>query len=66
MRLWLNGVQHDVDHEPTVGELIGALGLTGRRIAIDVNEEIIPRSKHASTLLSEDDRIEVVHAMGGG
>ncbi|WP_290907033.1 sulfur carrier protein ThiS [Halomonas sp.] len=46
--------------------MVESLGLAGRRIAVEVNEEIVPRSEHAVTRLVEGDRVEVVHAIGGG
>lgn len=66
MQIQLNGDRREVEGEPTISELIASLGLGGRRIAIEVNEEIVPRSRHAATRLAEGDRIEVVHAIGGG
>ncbi len=47
-------------------QLIAALGLTGKRIAIERNGEIVPRSRHAAALLQPGDRIELVVAVGGG
>ena len=47
-------------------DLVATLGLTGRRIAIEVNEAIVPRSQHTATRLADGDRVEVVHAIGGG
>lgn len=45
---------------------IDALGLGGRRIAVELNEDILPRSQHGETRLADGDRIEIVHAIGGG
>ncbi|SFH60211.1 sulfur carrier protein ThiS [Modicisalibacter xianhensis] len=66
MQIQLNGDPRALDGEPTISELIASLGLTGRRIAVEVNEEIVPRSQHAETRLAEGDRVEIVHAIGGG
>ncbi len=49
-----------------VSELIRDLSLEGKRIAIERNGEIVPRSKHAATVLVDGDKIEVVAAVGGG
>ena len=49
-----------------VSELIRDLSLDGKRIAIERNGEIVPRSKHAATVLVDGDKIEVVAAVGGG
>lgn len=47
-------------------DLIDALELTGKRIAIEVNQEVIPQSQHTITHLGNNDRIEIVTAIGGG
>jgi sulfur carrier protein len=49
-----------------VSDLVRDLSLEGRRIAIERNGEIVPRSKHAETVLVDGDKIEVVAAVGGG
>ncbi|KJZ08813.1 thiamine biosynthesis protein ThiS [Halomonas sp. S2151] len=66
MQIQLNGESHALDREQTVAELIDALGLGGRRIAVELNEDILPRSQHGETRLADGDRIEIVHAIGGG
>jgi sulfur carrier protein len=67
MRIQLNGEAHTLAPEDlTVARLVESLGLTGQRIAVEVNEEIVPRSQHGETRLAEGDRVEVVHAIGGG
>lgn len=70
MQIQLNGEAHILAPEltpaPTVAQLVESLGLAGRRIAVEVNEEIVPRSEHVATRLAEGDRVEVVHAIGGG
>ena len=66
MQIQLNGEPHAVDTAVTAADLVETLGLTGRRIAVEVNEEIVPCSEHGSTRLGEGDRVEVVHAIGGG
>tara|TARA_B000000609_G_C23814618_1_gene159790 strand:- start:110 stop:319 length:210 start_codon:yes stop_codon:yes gene_type:complete len=47
-------------------DLLDSLNLQNKRYAVEINREIIPRSKHSSYQLSENDRIEVVEAVGGG
>lgn len=66
MHIQLNGEQHELPSAATVANLIESLGLTGRRLAIEVNEDIVPRSLHSEHQLSDGDRVEVVHAIGGG
>jgi len=63
--LTLNGVASDVD-ATTVAELVASLGLTGKRIAVERNGEIVPRSRYAQTPLARGDRLEIVGAVGGG
>ncbi|WP_027965790.1 sulfur carrier protein ThiS [Halomonas halocynthiae] len=66
MQIQLNGEAHRVEKEVTVAELVEALGLAERRIAVEVNEHIVPKSSHLAMRLVEGDRIEIVHAIGGG
>ncbi|GEK46429.1 sulfur carrier protein ThiS [Halomonas pacifica] len=66
MQIQLNGESKPLDGEVTIQQLLESLGLAGRRIAVEVNEEIVPRSIHAETRLAEGDRVEIVHAIGGG
>ena len=47
-------------------DLLDSLNLQNKRYAVEINREIIPRSKHSSYQLSENDRIEIVEAVGGG
>ena len=47
-------------------DLLDSLNLQNKRFAVEINREIIPRSKHSSYKLSENDRIEIVEAVGGG
>ncbi|ABE60491.1 MULTISPECIES: sulfur carrier protein ThiS [Chromohalobacter] len=66
MHIQLNGERREFASELTVSELVDQLALTGRRIAVEVNEEIVPRSQHAETRLTPGDCVEIVHAIGGG
>jgi len=66
MQIQVNGEALDVADNATLAELIEQLQLTGKRIAIELNLEIIPRSEHPATRLSAGDRVEIVHAIGGG
>ena len=52
--------------DQTVAALVETLGYTGKRIAIERNGEIVPRGRHADTLLTEGDILEIVVAVGGG
>jgi sulfur carrier protein len=66
MQIQLNGEPKTLADDSTLADLVEDLALTGKRIAIEVNHEIIPRSLHATHALQEGDAVEVVHAIGGG
>ena len=66
MEVFLNGDARDVAQNSTVAELVAELGLTGRRLAVEINMEIVPRSTHAAHQLQAGDKVEIVHAIGGG
>ena len=66
MQIFVNGKAHDVDAETTISGLIAALGLGGGPVAVERNREVVPRARHASTLLAPGDRLEVVTFVGGG
>jgi sulfur carrier protein len=66
MQIILNGESTIVEATTTIAQLIEQLQLTGKRIAVEINEEIMPRSTHATTPLHEGDKVEIVHAIGGG
>lgn len=51
---------------PTLADLLAAEGLTERRVAVEVNGEIVPRGRHGEWRLNEGDVVEIVHALGGG
>jgi sulfur carrier protein len=62
----VNGSSRDCIDRVTVADLIRELALEGKRVAVERNGEIVPKSRHADTLLASGDRIEVVRAVGGG
>ncbi|AHY41165.1 sulfur carrier protein ThiS [Stutzerimonas decontaminans] len=66
MQIQLNGEPYELPAGETVADLLVRLELSGRRLAVELNRDIVPRSAHASTELSEGDHVEVVHAIGGG
>ena len=65
LTLTLNGVATGVD-AATLAELVASLGLEGKRIAVERNGDIVPRSRYADTPLAPGDRLEIVGAVGGG
>ncbi len=62
----INGEARQFSEPLTVAGLIDQLGYTGKRIAIERNGEIVPKSQHAATPLATGDRLEIVVAVGGG
>ena len=66
MQIVLNGEEMTTTQGITIGELVGSMALTTERYAVEVNEELIPRSQHNSHKLNEGDKVEVVQAIGGG
>ena len=66
MHIQLNGAAFDLPEGATIAALLERLELAGKRVAVELNLEIVPRSLHASTGLKEGDCVEVVHAIGGG
>ena len=62
----VNGQIQHLDGEPSVEEALAALGLRGRRVAVECNGAIVPRSEHARQHLRDGDRVEIVAAVGGG
>ncbi|SDT05492.1 sulfur carrier protein ThiS [Halopseudomonas xinjiangensis] len=66
MQIQLNGEAYSVEPSTTLTDLVERLGLTGKRLAIELNLDIVPRSQFAETRLAEGDRVEIVHAIGGG
>jgi sulfur carrier protein len=66
MQIQVNGEAMEFGEGATVADVIQRMALSGKRLAVEVNEDIVPRSQHPAHSLSEGDRVEVVHAIGGG
>jgi sulfur carrier protein len=66
IQIHLNGAPREFSAPLTVAQLIDSLELAGKRLAIEQNGEIVPRSRFAESRLNDGDRIEVVIAVGGG
>lgn len=62
----INGAARQLPDSTSIAQLIEELGLTGKRIALERNGEIVPRSLFATQPLAEGDKMEVVVAVGGG
>ena len=66
MKLWVNGEERTIETVTDVAALVAALGLDGRKVAVERNLEIVPRSIYGATPVADGDRIEIVHFIGGG
>jgi sulfur carrier protein len=66
MQIFVNGEPKDVEPGTTIAALVASLGLGAGPVAVERNRDVVPRAEHATTTLAEDDRLEVVHFVGGG
>ena len=66
IELLINGEPRTFPAPLTLSQLVASLDLLGKRIAIEKNGEIVPRSQHADIRLADGDRLEIVVAVGGG
>lgn len=66
MRVLLNGAERDVPEGTTVLALLEEAGIDRRRIAVEVNLEVVPKGRHGERRLAPGDRVEVVTMVGGG
>ena len=66
MKIYINGQAQSFDLGLSVHDLIQNLDLVNKRYALELNQAILPRSLYSQTLLNEGDKIEIIHAVGGG
>ena len=66
MRLTVNGEDRDFGQIGSLADLVARLGLEPRKVAVELNLAIVPRSVYGRTVLAEGDRVEIVHFIGGG
>lgn len=66
VEITLNGAGQEVEHGLTISQLLERLALAGKRIAVERNGEIVPKTEHPRVRLEDGDRIEIVIAVGGG
>jgi sulfur carrier protein len=62
----VNGAPQRLDAGTTVADLLARMDVAGKRVAVERNGEIVPKSRHGETRLADGDRLEVVIAVGGG
>ena len=66
IQVTVNGATHRFEPPLEISALLAKLDLSGRKVAVERNGEIVPRSAHASTVLADGDELEIVVAVGGG
>ncbi|MCU7836707.1 MAG: sulfur carrier protein ThiS [gamma proteobacterium symbiont of Taylorina sp.] len=66
MEIFVNGEPRQVQDLYSVLQLLEEMDLLGKRLALEINEEIVPKSRHAEHLISAGDKVEIVNAIGGG
>jgi len=66
MKIEINGLQSKIHQPLTVDELISSLNYLNKKIAIEVNGEIIPRSAYSNKIIVDGDKVEIINAVGGG
>lgn len=66
MQLVINGQEKDLQSSTTVAQMLKELDITGSHIAVALNFQVVPRSNYDQTPLHEGDKVEIVHAVGGG
>ena len=66
MTILVNGESYELDEEKSLLALIAELGFQNRKIAVELNELIVPSTKYSEVTIKEGDKLEIVHAIGGG
>ena len=66
MKITLNGESRDLPEAATVTQMLALLGYGERRVAVELNRAVVPKSRHASQVLADGDRVEIIQAIGGG
>lgn len=66
MHVVINGDSLELENDTDLASAIASLNLATNRYAVEVNQRLVPKSQHATFVLNDDDRIEIVQAIGGG
>ena len=66
MEIIINGKQASCADKCSITHLLARLALQGKKLAVEVNQEVIPKTEHATFMLSAGDRVEIIQAVGGG
>jgi sulfur carrier protein len=66
IQVTVNGAAHRLEHAVNVRELLERLSMAGKKVAVERNGEIVPKSAHSDTVVEDGDQLEIVVAVGGG
>jgi len=66
MQVYVNGETRQIPPDTSMSALLDLLQLSGQRLAVEINSELVPRSTYPEHHLNDGDRVEIVHAIGGG
>ncbi len=66
MKIFVNGEQKQVPQSCSIQDLLILMDMAGQRLAVEVNEEIVAKSRHEEHVFNEADKVEIVRAIGGG
>ena len=66
MQLVINGKEKSLESSENIAQMLQELDITGSHIAVALNFQVVPRTRYGQTPLSEGDKVEIVHAVGGG
>ena len=66
IQIILNGKPHNIKEKTNIISLLETLSLSEKKVAVEINEEVVPRDNYVKKILSVKDRVEIVHFIGGG
>jgi sulfur carrier protein len=66
IEITLNGMAQALEGPMPVADFLATQGLAGKRVAVEINGEIVPKSRHPAVAIAAGDRVEIVVAVGGG
>ena len=66
IQIILNGKPHNIKEKTNIISLLETLFLSEKKVAVEINEEVVPRDHYVKKILSANDRVEIVHFIGGG
>jgi len=64
--IFINGEARELERPSILSELLKEFGFDGKYLAVAVNDAVVPRSSHGDTTIKEGDKLEIIHAVGGG